>query len=171
MSLVLETQRLLLRPILESELNVLHSIFIDPSVRKYLCDDKVFTLQQVEEMLTKSQRLLDEKKFGLWFIETQDEKETIGFVGLWCFFEEEQPQLVYALLPHATQKGYATEASAKILEYSFNELNYSYLVASCDRPNLSSQKVAERIGMKKIEEKLVSGNPIVFFRIERSQMK
>ena len=45
-----KTQRLLLKPILESDLNALHSIFIDPYVKKYLCDDKIFSLQQVEEI-------------------------------------------------------------------------------------------------------------------------
>jgi len=51
---------------------------------------------------------------------------------LWYFFDEKQPQLVYALLPEAT-KGYATEANQNI-EYCFNELGYQYLLASCDKP-------------------------------------
>ncbi|WP_251959895.1 hypothetical protein [Nostoc commune] len=51
MTLILETQRLLLKPILESGLNTLHAILIDSYVRKYLCDDKIFPLQQVEEMV------------------------------------------------------------------------------------------------------------------------
>ncbi|NJS16396.1 MAG: GNAT family N-acetyltransferase [Nostocaceae cyanobacterium CSU_2_110] len=67
------------------------------------------------------------QKFGLWFIQTKDEKEIIGFVGLWYFFDESQPQLVYALLPEATKKGYATEAANKILEYCFNQLGYQYV--------------------------------------------
>lgn len=167
MSLVFETQRLRLKPILESELNTLHSIFINPYVRKYLCDDKVLSLQQVEEMLIESQRLFDERKFGLWFIETKDEKEIIGFVGLWYFFGEGQPQLAYALLPEATKKGYATEAATRILKYCFNELGYQYLLASCDQPNVESRKVAERIGMREVEEKIVNGNPILFFRVEK----
>ncbi|NMF62689.1 GNAT family N-acetyltransferase [Brasilonema octagenarum] len=167
MSLVFETQRLRLKPILKSELNTLHSIFINPYVRKYLCDDKVWSLQQVEEMLIESQRLFDERKFGLWFIETKNEKEIIGFVGLWYFFGEGQPQLAYALLPEGTKKGYATEAATRILKYCFNELGYQYLLASCDQPNLESRKVAERIGMREVEEKIVNGNPILFFRVER----
>jgi ribosomal-protein-alanine N-acetyltransferase len=166
MDFVFKTQRLLLKPILESDLNALHSIFIDPYVKKYLCDDKIFSLQQVEEMLTESQKLFDEKKFGLWFIEVKDEKEIIGFVGLWYFFDEMQPQLVYALLSEATKKGYATEAATKILEYCFNKLGYQYLLASCDKPNLESKKVAERIGMREVEEKSVNGNPLLFFKVE-----
>jgi ribosomal-protein-alanine N-acetyltransferase len=166
MSLILETQRLLLKPILESELSTLHAIFIDSYVRKYLCDGKIFPLQQVEEMLTESQKNFEEKRFGLWFVETKSEKEIIGFVGLWDFFDEKQPQLVYALLPKATKKGYASEAATKILEYCFNELGYQYLLASCDQPNIESQKVAERIGMRKVDEKIVNGNPLVFFKVE-----
>ncbi len=167
MSKILESQRLLLKPILPSQLHTLHSIFIDPYVRKYLCDDRIFSLQQVEEMLIESQKLFNEQRFGLWFIETRDEQKIIGFAGLWYFFAEKQPQLAYALLPEATKKGYATEASTRILEYCFNDLGYQYLLASCDKPNLESQKVALRIGMKQVEEKIVDGNPILFFKIER----
>ncbi len=122
--LQLESQRLLLKPILHTQLHTLHSIFIDPYVRKYLCNDRIFSLQQVEEILLESQRLFNEQKFGLWFIETKGEQKIIGFAGLWYFFAENQPQLAYALLPEATKKGYATEASTCILEYCFNELDY-----------------------------------------------
>jgi [ribosomal protein S5]-alanine N-acetyltransferase len=168
MSKTLESQRLFLKPILPSQLQTLHDIFIDPYVRKYLCDDRIFPLQQVEEMLTESQKLFKEKKFGLWFIETKAEQKIIGFAGLWYFFAEKQPQLVYALLPEATKKGYATEASTRLLEYCFNELGYQYLLASCDKPNIESQKVAERLGMKEVEERIIDDNPILFFKIERS---
>jgi ribosomal-protein-alanine N-acetyltransferase len=171
MNLVFETQRLQLKPILEEELDVLYDIFTDPYVRRYLCDDKILALQQVEKMLSESQKLFNEKKFGLWLIRTKDNEEVIGVTGLWYFFEEEQPQLVYALLPHATQKGYATEAATRILEYCFDELGYQYLVASCDRPNLESRKVAERLGMSVVEEKIVDSNPLIFFRIERSKTR
>ncbi|WP_250124665.1 GNAT family N-acetyltransferase [Chroococcidiopsis sp. CCMEE 29] len=157
-----------MKPILESEVSTLHMILTDPYVRKYLCDDKIFSLQQVEEMLKQSRKYFEEESFGLWFIKINSESEAIGFVGLWYFFDEEQPQLIYALLPKALKKGYATEAATKILEYGFDELGYEYLVASCDPPNLESQKVAARLGMRKTEEKIVNGNPILFFRLEKS---
>jgi [ribosomal protein S5]-alanine N-acetyltransferase len=167
-NLIFATQRLMLKPLLESDLNTLHSIFIDPHVKQYLCDDNIWSLQQVEEMAVESQKLFAEKKFGIWLINTKDNQKIIGFVALWYFFDEEQPQLVYALLPEATKKGYATEAAAKILEYSFSKLGYQYLIASCDKPNLESKKVTERIGMKEIEEKSVDGKSILFFKVEKS---
>ncbi|MBD2258490.1 GNAT family N-acetyltransferase [Pseudanabaena sp. FACHB-2040] len=168
MSLTLETERLRLRPIADSEVDTLHAILTDSFVRKYLCDDQIFSRQQVEEMLAESQRAFAEERWGLWLIEVKAEPTPIGFVGLWNFFEEPQPQLAYALLPGATGQGYATEAATRILTYAFDELGYGYLVASCDKPNLASQNVAERIGMKRVEERTENGKPIVFFRIERS---
>ncbi len=159
-----ETQRLILKPILESDLHILHSIFANPFVRRYLADDVIFPISQVEKMIQESQRLFVEQGFGLWFIQTKDLQKTIGFVGLWYFFTEAQPQLVYALLPEATKNGYATEAASRILEYCFNDLDYQYLIASCDKPNLNSRKVAERIGMKEVEERLIENKPVVFFK-------
>ena len=167
MSLILETSRLKLKPILESELNIFHGILIDPYVRRYLCDDKIFSRQQTAEMLQENQKLFQKQKLGLWFIETKNKIEIIGFVGLWYFFNENQPQLAYALLPHQTKQGYATEAAGKILEYSFDELNYNYVLASCDAPNIESQQVAKRLGMKQIEERIIDGNTTLFFRIDR----
>ena len=166
--MILETDRLILQSIVENDLNTLHAIFTDSFVRRYLCDGQIWSLDPVEEMIEQNTKLFAEKKFGLWFIETKSDREIIGFVGLWYFFEEAQPQLVYALLPKALKKGYATEASTKILEYGFDELGFDYLVASCDRPNIESQKVAERLGMKQVEERIVGGNPILFFRIDKS---
>lgn len=167
MNLILETSRLKLKPILATELNILHSILVNRYVRRYLCDDQIFSVQQTSEMLQESLRLFQSDKLGLWFIETKKKLEIIGFVGLWYFFAENQPQLAYALLPKATKQGYATEAATRILDYCFNELGYDYVIASCDRPNIESQEVATRLGMKQTEERVVNGNPTLFFRIDK----
>ncbi|MEG4964990.1 MULTISPECIES: GNAT family N-acetyltransferase [unclassified Microcoleus] len=164
--MILETQKLILKPIVESDLNTLHGMFTNFYVRRYLCDGEILSLQQVEEMLAENKKLFEESKLGLWFIETKNDREIIGFVGLWYLLEEAQSQLLYALLPKALKKGYATEASTKRLEYGLNELGLDYIVASCDRPNIESLKVAERLGMKEVESRIVDGNPILFFRID-----
>ncbi len=167
MNLILETSRLKLKPILATELNILHSILVNRYVRRYLCDDQIFSVQQTSEMLQESLRLFQSEKLGLWFIETKKKLEIIGFVSLWYFFAENQPQLAYALLPKATKQGYATEAATRILDYCFNELGYDYVIASCDRPNIQSQEVATRLGMKQTKERVVNGNPTLFFRIDK----
>jgi len=105
-------------------------------------------LQQVEKMLVENQNLLT-KKVWSWFIETKDEKEIIGLVGLWYLMKSSPISL--CLLPEATKR--LCRSRNQNIEYCFNELGYQYLLASCDKPNLESRKVAERIGMREVEEK------------------
>lgn len=166
MSRSLSTERLQLRAVTENDLNVFHETLLNPFVRKYLCDDKILSLEQTQEFIEVSQKNFENKQFGLWLMYTKSDWQFIGFVGLWYFFDEPQPQLIYALLPNATKKGYATEAVNHLIEYCFNVLGYSYLIASCDEPNLESQKLAERIGMKLVEKREVNGKPLLFFRID-----
>jgi [ribosomal protein S5]-alanine N-acetyltransferase len=83
--MILETKNLVLTPILESELSTLHRILTDSYIRKYLCDNRVFSSQQVEEMLKQSIKHFEEEKFGLWFIKINS--EIIGFIGLWYLFK------------------------------------------------------------------------------------
>ncbi|MEG4441499.1 hypothetical protein QUB47_17720 [Microcoleus sp. AT9_B5] len=46
--MILKTQRLVLKQILDGDLNTLHRIFTDSYVRRYLCDGEIWSLQQVE---------------------------------------------------------------------------------------------------------------------------
>jgi ribosomal-protein-alanine N-acetyltransferase len=80
--MIFETERLVLKPIVESDLNTLHRIFIDAYVRRYLCDGEILSLQKVEEMLAQNKKLFAQKQFGMWLIETKSDRETIGVVGL-----------------------------------------------------------------------------------------
>ncbi|GFE69458.1 GNAT family N-acetyltransferase [Chroococcus sp. FPU101] len=167
MYLSLNTERLQLKAVTENELYVFHEVLVDPFVRKYLCDDKILSLAQAQEFINVSQKNFDEQQFGLWLMYTKSTHELIGFVGFWYFFDEPQPQLLYALLPNATKKGYATEAVSYLIQYGFKQLGYKYLMASCDEPNFESRKLAERLGMKLVERRDVNEKPLLFFRIDQ----
>jgi [ribosomal protein S5]-alanine N-acetyltransferase len=167
MSLVLQTERLTLKPFAESDLDVVERIFVNKFVRRYLFDDEIIERGQIEEFINISNQTFSKKKYGLWLIVLNESQVIIGVTGLWHFFEEQQPQLLYALLPEYAGEGFATEAARKIVEYSFSELDFEHLDASCDAPNFDSQKVAQRLGMKKIREESINESPTVFFRLEK----
>ena len=93
--------------------------------------------------------------------------EAVGFVGLYGFFSEPQPQLLYALLPQYQQQGFATEASQRIVHYAFDELGYAYVEASCDEPNVASVRVMERLGMWRLKEERTADKALVWYRLDR----
>ena len=45
-------------------------------------------------------------------------------------------------------KGYATQCAAKILSYAFNDVHVPFVNGGCDKNNIASYRVMEKIGMK-----------------------
>ena len=164
----LKTQRLELSPFQENELDILHQLFTDPYIRKYLWDDAILPRAQSEDVLKVNLRLFKSNQWGLWKIRHAESGEIMGFAGLWYFFEEPQPQLLYAILEKHAGQGYASEAAQRVVSYAFEELNFDYLLAAMDEPHKISQKLAERIGMKFLERKVKDGKATVFYRIDKS---
>src|SRR5687768_517081 len=123
---ILQTKRLQLVPFNLNDLTWLHDTFTHPFVRQYLWDDKIITLDQAKEILTVNEQNFNAYSWGLWKIRLIEENIYAGFTGLWFFFGESQPQLLYGLLPDHTQKGYAIEASREIVRYAFDELGFEY---------------------------------------------
>ncbi|HMQ00265.1 MAG TPA: GNAT family N-acetyltransferase [Cyclobacteriaceae bacterium] len=167
MKVILHTQRLLLIPFDMHDLALLHQTFTEPSVRKYLWDDEIISKAQVKEILERNAKYFETQAWGLWKVMMKEKNEYAGFAGLWMFFDEHQPQLLYGLLPEFSGKGYATEASQAVIEYAFEKLNFKYLSASYDTPHKASGKVCERLGMQWVEEKIVEGKSITFYRIKK----
>ncbi|MEQ9438909.1 MAG: GNAT family N-acetyltransferase [Cyclobacteriaceae bacterium] len=167
MNPILLTHRLRLTPFTLADQELMHQTFTDPFVRKFLWDDEVISEEQTREILEQNDHHFQNDHWGLWKISYKEEADYLGFAGLWSFFAEPQPQLLYGLLPSATRQGYATEASRMIITYAFEELGFSYLIASCDAPHTASRRVAERLGMHFVEERTEQGKPTAFFRLER----
>lgn len=167
MSFILTTERLTLKPVKLDDFDVFYKILTDEFVCKYLCDDEILPREVIESFITDSEANFAEGNYGLWLISEKETSKIVGFTGLRHFFDEAQPQLLYALLPQFTGNGFAVEAAEKVIDYCFLNLKFDYLDASCDAPNLASQMVAERLGMKKMKEEIINELPTIFYRLEK----
>ncbi|MEM7370006.1 MAG: GNAT family N-acetyltransferase [Bacteroidota bacterium] len=166
----LHSPRLHLPVVASSDAAFLHQCFTDPFVRKYLWDDTIIERSLTHDIIEQNAVQFDKERCGLWKVVHAMDRVTMGIVGLWYFFEEAQPQLIYALFERFCGQGFATEAAKRIVQYAFDELEFAYLDAACDAPHLNSQKVAERLGMDKRLETEVEGKATVFFRLNRSSV-
>jgi len=165
MSLNLRTSRLKLVPFAISDIDLLHDTFTDPIVREFLWDNEVVPLEQTREILIENEKHFSNDGWGLWKV-INSSGEYTGFAGLWIFFDERQPQLLYGLLPAYHKKGFATEAAGAIIRYAFDELQFPFLIATCDAPHQRSVHVCLRLGMKKTADRVMRGKLISFFRID-----
>ncbi|MCG8329713.1 MAG: GNAT family N-acetyltransferase [Chitinophagales bacterium] len=162
----LRTDRLSLVPMAGDDLECFHKTNINPFVKQFLWDDEVIPESVSSDILNEVVLMFKKNKWGLWKILNIENGNYMGYIGLWCFFDEKQPQLLYALLPEYIGNGYATEASEKIINYAFNTLNFEYLIAAMDPSNQASIAVCRRLNMVLVKEKEVEGKPTLFYRLE-----
>ncbi|MEM7380991.1 MAG: GNAT family N-acetyltransferase, partial [Bacteroidota bacterium] len=137
---------------------------------KFLWDDEAIELDTAKEILKENEDFFSKRQYGLWKVSLKDNGQVIGYAGLWFFFEEPQPQLIYAQLKEFSKKGYATEYAKAVMDYSFETLGFEYLIAATDEPHVESQQVALRIGMRFVEKRIEQGKPTLFYRADRTNI-
>ncbi len=161
MKLDLKTERLLLRPLAETDSDVGIEMFTDPAVTRYICE--TYTEEQViEEMATVTKRCAG-GCIGIWCMIEQLTEEKLGTAILLPLPIEEDDtnwdlvvgdelpdceiEIGYILKRSAWGKGYATEATNRLLKFAFEETPIEELVATIDPENTASQRVLEKCGL------------------------
>ena len=79
----------------------------------------------------------------------EETNQLIGAIGLVINKRFNRAELGYWIARNYWNKGYATEAAMRVLEYGFAERNLHKIHASHLKRNPSSGRIMEKIGMKK----------------------
>ena len=160
----LQTERLLLRPFRDDDLDAFHSIQRRPDVVRYLYWEPR-TRDQSSEMLErrKLQTTIEKEGDGLHLAaELQATGELIGHFNLFYVSQEHrQGEIGFVVHPDHHGFGYATEGAGLMLRLGFEELGLHRIVGRCDARNTSSARLMERLGMRReahlIENEFVKG--------------
>jgi len=145
---VLQTDRCTLRVWTLDDLDTLQRLLADPDVRRYLCDDIVFTHEQVAALITAHLTLLDTRSVGMWFVQLTGSEQVIGFTGFRLIDDTPDLELMYGLYPSYWGQGLATEASQAALDYLWRNTTFDRVYARTDPPNVNSCEVMKRLGMR-----------------------
>lgn len=149
----LRTERLVLRPLAETDLEDLHRISNDPLVRRYLWDDEPVSRATIEGVIRQSTRMFAEDGAGLFGIRLRGSEALAGFCGFLRLEGMQELELGYELTPRLWGEGLATEAARACLRFAFEEVGMERVIVGADRPNVASLRVIEKLGMTPI------GNP------------
>lgn len=168
--LEIHTSRLKLSPYSTEDLDALHRIFIDPQVRKYLCDDSMMPREWVATEIENNTKCFEQHGFGQWSIFLKDTSELIGFCGFRFFYDNSpELQLLYGLLPQYWGKGLATEATEAMIQYGFTEHKFEQIISATDLGNIASARVMERVGMKFVRCVKKNGLELLYYAISREE--
>lgn len=150
--MVLETERLILREMGQSDFGDLAGILQDPEV--VYAYEHHFTDQDVQEWLDRQIKRYETDGFGLWALILKTTGEMVGQAGLTMqpCRGEEVLEIGYLLKKKYWHHGYATEAAMGCRNYAFDRLNQDKVYSIIKADNELSKRVARNIGMKKILE-------------------
>lgn len=146
---ILETERLILREIVESDSEFILDLLNQPTFIKYIGDRNVRDLKQardyIESRFTTSYR---ENGFGLYAIELKETNEVNGICGFVRRDTLPDADIGFALLPQFEGKGYAFESAAAVMKYGREVLNLQRVLAITTQDNESSVRLLEKLGFK-----------------------
>jgi ribosomal-protein-alanine N-acetyltransferase len=146
-TVILETERLILRHPLESDIEPLVALWCDPEVTRYLGGPRDQTA--IRESLEPAVQSPFPEEYDLWAAVDRKSGKVVGHCGL---LDKEiegktEIELVYVIAHTSWGKGYATEIAQALENYAFNELGLEHLVALIEPENKASEKVASKVGM------------------------
>lgn len=145
----LRTERLILRPWREADLEPFAALNADPRVAATLGgpEGRAFSDALAERIIAG----FAERGFGYWAIELPGVAPFIGFVGLSVpsFEAHFTPciEIGWRLAFAHWGKGYVTEGARAALDFGFNEAGLDEIVAFTAESNTRSRAVMERLGM------------------------
>lgn len=159
---VLETSRLWLREWRVEDREPFARMNADPRVMEHF--PKLLSPEESDAMIDRIEQIFLEQGFGLWALERKDNGAFIGFTGLGIprFESWFTPcvEIGWRLAFEAWGQGFATEAAQRALAFGFENLGLEKIVGFTSIPNVRSQRVMQKLGMRH-EPEWVFEHPLV----------
>ncbi|HJA14648.1 MAG TPA: GNAT family N-acetyltransferase [Candidatus Butyricimonas faecavium] len=148
--MILETERLVLRKLEQSDFDEVCKLLQDPVVM--YAYEGAFNEQEVQAWLDKMFWRYENEGMALWGVIEKGSGELIGQCGITYqdFNGKRVPEIGYLFRKEFWHKGFATEAAIACKEYAFQVLNFDEIYSIIRDTNIPSQKVALRNGMIEI---------------------
>ena len=153
-SIILETERLILRREQATDIAPLVDLWADPEVTRYMGGPRDRDwLQSVFEETAQDPCA---ERYDLWPVIEKETDQVVGHCGL---VDKEvegrtEMELNYILVSSAWGKGYATEMGLALKRHAFEGMRIDRLIALIEPENAASERVAVKIGMR-LEKEVV----------------
>jgi RimJ/RimL family protein N-acetyltransferase len=145
-----ETERLILKPTLQEDAEFIFKLFNSPKWIEYIGDRNIETIENAKNYIeTKMVTQLKKLGYSNYTLIRKEDNCKIGTCGLYDRDGLEGIDIGFAFLPKYERKGYAYESAKKLIDIAFSEFGLCSINAITRKANRSSQKLLEKLGMKK----------------------
>jgi RimJ/RimL family protein N-acetyltransferase len=144
----LETERLVLRPYTDGDLESLHAVYSEPNVARWLYYEPS-TLEQSREKLARkvAGRELSEVHGLSAAVQLHDGTYVGDIVLFYGSVEHKTVEVGFSFDPRHQGKGYASEAARALVDWAFSR-GFHRVIGRLEARNIASARVLEKLGMR-----------------------
>lgn len=173
MNIQIETERLLLRPIVPSDAKGMFTLDSNPNVNKYLGNNPVESIQESMGYIDLITKQYENNGIGRFAVVLKETNEFIGWSGIKLLTEPENNyvnvyEIGYRLQENHWGKGYGSEAAKAWIDYGFTKMNIEKIYASVHKENEASKRILEKLGMQITSDFLWNGIPCYWLELENN---
>lgn len=147
MTLILETERLILREWTMDDADALFAVVGDAEVMKWVEDGKPWaSIEVAREWLRGVVENYRKRGYSRWAVVEKEGGRVVGSCGFAPLPWSGEIDFGYLLVRDRWGRGYATEVGRAALLYGFGRLGFVEVVASIAPENAASRRVIEKLG-------------------------
>ena len=155
MEIFIETDRLILREIIEDDFMGFYELDSDPEVHKYLGNHPVTSIEQSKAVIQFIRQQYKKNGIGRWAIIDKASNNFIGWSGL-KYEQHLRDGMAYYDLGYRLKRAYwgrgiATETAIESLKYGFSVFGLTEIYAAAHVENIASNKILQKIGLNFME--------------------
>ena len=163
------TARLRLRGWRAGDVERMAEIYTDPEVMRYL---RTIDLEGTRAQIRRFEDQWRERGFGLWAVEERASGRLIGRIGLfhhpdWTASPYDA-EVGWTLDRSTWGQGLATEGGSAALRFGFESQQMGKIISIAHRQNVASQRVMEKLGLRREGETEWRDQPVAWYAISRA---
>lgn len=164
-----QTERLIFRRLDPQDFDECIQFFQHPLSNRYWKSEITDSEMLCKEWLDKQMWRYAHHRGGTNILVRKDTNELIGWCGLLVQVVDEREELEvgYSILPAFWNKGFATEAAKKCIDYAFENNLRESLISIIQIDNRESKRVAEKNGLMIEKQTVYHDNPVYIYRIRK----
>ena len=170
--MIIETERLFLREMKESDFDALYKVLADSDIMQHY--PYTFDENRVIKWIQRNIERYRIFGFGLWAVCLKETGEMIGDCGITLQLIDGQikPEIGYHIRADKQRNGYAKEAAIAVRDWTFNNTPFQIVYSYMKYTNEPSVKTAISYGCKQVDEYKYDENEITkVFAISKDQSK
>jgi len=146
-----ETERLIIRPTLEQDAELIYHLMNTPKFIEYVGDRKINSIEDAEKYIRiKMLPQLLNLGYSCYSLIRKSDNLKIGTCGLYDRDGIDGIDIGFGLLPEYEGLGYAYESATRLKKAAFEEFELEEIKAITSKENISSQRLLEKLGLEKV---------------------